>query len=54
MYLKLVGIHCLSKKGEFEEWYKKYCLYWDWKAHGIGKLGFCPNELNHINEWPIE
>jgi hypothetical protein len=44
----------LSKKGEFEEWYKKKCLYGDWRTCGIKKLGFCPNELNGINEQLIE
>jgi len=44
----------LSKKGEFEEWYKKECLYGDWRACGIKKLGFCPNELNGINEQLVE
>ncbi len=41
-------------KGDFDEWYKKECLYGNCSTCGERKLRFCSKELNGIDECPIQ
>jgi hypothetical protein len=53
------GITCfwesiVCPKGYFDVWYKKKCLYGSCSACGVGKLPFCLEELNGIDERPVQ
>ncbi len=53
------GITCLWEsivcpKGDFDEWYKKECLYGNFLACGEGKLFFFLEELNGIDEHLVQ
>ncbi len=37
-------------KSEFDQWYKKECLFGNCIAHGVGKLSFCSKELDGIDD----
>ncbi len=41
-------------KGDFDEWYKKECLYGNCSTCDERKLRFCSKELNGIDECPIQ
>jgi hypothetical protein len=41
-------------KGDFDEWYKKECLYGNCSTCGVGKLPFYSEELNGIDEHPVQ
>jgi hypothetical protein len=37
-------------KSEFDEWYKKECLYGECTTCGVGKLYLCSKELDGIDD----